>query len=78
MEQRYATAQVGDPAIFVDRMHITDPDLEVTYCAFEWNEDPFDPPVEGDVWGCTRSLGHKPPHVAEGFSGVKAIHHERN
>jgi hypothetical protein len=74
MESAYANAKVGDPAIFVQRMDVHDPHLDVQYCGFEWTESPFDPPLEGDVWGCTRSRGHKPPHVAEGFSGVLAIH----
>lgn len=76
MRADYERAQVGDPPIFMRRVAMTREPTAIQYCAFEWSEDPFDPPLEGDVWACTRVPGHPPPHVAEGFRAIHAIHQE--
>lgn len=78
MRARYERASPGDPPIFMDRVRasFTDPDFSLEYCGFEWTDSPMDPPLEGDVWACTRVPNHPPPHVAEGFRAVHAVYQE--
>jgi hypothetical protein len=76
MRRLYATVRVGDPPIFPFRFMANGQlnlDDDIQYCQHEWNDDPADPPIEGDVWSCTRAPGHKGPHVAEGFRSVYAV-----
>lgn len=71
----YATAKEGDQSQFEARFGSERP-TRGSLCNYEWNDDPWDPPIPGDVWSCTRAPGHPMPHVAEGITKIYAVHWE--
>lgn len=72
------TPEVADPYVDIkvgDTPPLVALNNDIPVCSFTWYAAD-DNPDELSPWTCTRIPEHAPPHVAEGFSRVMAVHED--